>query len=61
VQLNIGHLDENGVFTGDYSTVALAGSVRLGGDADSAIDHTWKKMSAESGQVYGIPDVRRHE
>lgn len=28
VQLNVGHLDANGVYTGQYTTVALAGYVR---------------------------------
>ena len=28
MQINIGHLNENGVFDGNYSTFALAGRVR---------------------------------
>lgn len=28
VQINIGHLDANGVYTGAFTTLALAGSVR---------------------------------
>ena len=28
VQLNVGHLDENGVYTGSYTTFAFAGNVR---------------------------------
>jgi len=28
VQLNVGHLGEDGVFNGDFSTIALAGNVR---------------------------------
>jgi small subunit ribosomal protein S21e len=28
VQLNVGHLDANGVYNGTYTTVALAGYVR---------------------------------
>ena len=28
MQLNVGHLDENGVYTGSYTTFAFAGSVR---------------------------------
>ena len=28
VQINVGHLNENGVFDGNYSTFALAGRVR---------------------------------
>ncbi|XP_048321980.1 small ribosomal subunit protein eS21y isoform X1 [Ziziphus jujuba] len=28
VQINVGHLDENGVYTGQFSTFALCGFVR---------------------------------
>jgi Ribosomal protein S21e len=28
VQLNIGHLDENGIYTGQFTTFALSGSIR---------------------------------
>jgi small subunit ribosomal protein S21e len=28
VQLNVGHLDDNGVFNGQFSTFAIVGSVR---------------------------------
>lgn len=28
MQLNIGHLDENGVYNGSFSTLALHGQVR---------------------------------
>ena len=28
MQLNVGHLDENGVYTGSYTTFAFAGNVR---------------------------------
>merc|ERR1711991_1234514 len=54
VQLNIGHLDEAGVYTGEFSTIALAGKVRVQGMADSAVDHLWRKMSAQAGQSYGL-------
>jgi len=50
IQLNIGHLDENGVYTGDFSTVALAGGVRLTGNGDSAVDQLWRRLGAEAGQ-----------
>ncbi|CAI9090017.1 OLC1v1024698C1 [Oldenlandia corymbosa var. corymbosa] len=43
VQLNIGHLDEHGVYTGNFSTFALCGFVRAQGDADSALDRLWQK------------------
>ncbi|KAG6528170.1 hypothetical protein ZIOFF_010320 [Zingiber officinale] len=28
VQINIGHLDDNGVYTGQYTTFALSGFIR---------------------------------
>ncbi|KAA8545174.1 hypothetical protein F0562_019937 [Nyssa sinensis] len=43
VQLNIGHLDEAGRYTGQFSTFALSGFVRAQGDADSALDRLWQK------------------
>ncbi|KAH7513356.1 hypothetical protein FEM48_Zijuj12G0191400 [Ziziphus jujuba var. spinosa] len=52
VQLNVGHLDENGVYTGQFSTFALCGFVRAQGDADSALDRLWQKKKAEEGSGY---------
>ncbi|KAG6736642.1 hypothetical protein POTOM_060486 [Populus tomentosa] len=43
VQINGGHLDEYGVYTGHFSTFALCGFVRAQGDADSALDRLWQK------------------
>lgn len=54
VQVNIGHLDEAGVYTGEFTTIALAGGVRVQGNADSAIDHMWRKMSAEVNIWFSI-------
>ncbi|KAM6586448.1 hypothetical protein CsatA_009053 [Cannabis sativa] len=50
VQVNIGHLDENGVYTGQFTTYALCGFVRAQGDADSAIDRLWQKNKSEVKQ-----------
>ncbi|CAM6097400.1 unnamed protein product [Calypogeia fissa] len=50
VQLNIGHLDENGIYTGAFTTFAFCGKVRAQGDADSALDRLWAKKRAEVGQ-----------
>lgn len=50
VQLNIGHTDENGIYTGQFTTFALSGFVRAQGDADSAIDRLWQKKKLELGQ-----------
>ena len=48
VQVNIGHLNEEGIYTGNFSTFALTGKVRIQGESDSAIDSLWKKKVAES-------------
>ncbi|KAG0618007.1 hypothetical protein M758_4G032300 [Ceratodon purpureus] len=50
VQLNVGHVDENGVYTGQFTTFALCGFVRAQGDADSALDRLWAKKKAELSQ-----------
>lgn len=47
MQINLGHLDESGVYTGQFTTFALAGKVRSDGQADSAVDIMWRKKAAE--------------
>ncbi|KAL0227869.1 hypothetical protein RCL1_004012 [Eukaryota sp. TZLM3-RCL] len=34
VQINVAKLNESGVYTGEYQTVALSGFVRLKGESD---------------------------
>ncbi|CEG00380.1 Ribosomal protein S21e [Ostreococcus tauri] len=51
VQLNVGHLDANGVYSGQYTTLALAGYVRSKGESDSAIDLLWQKKKAAINQA----------
>ncbi|KAK8620225.1 hypothetical protein V6N13_066706 [Hibiscus sabdariffa] len=48
VQINVGHLDELGRYTGTFTTFALCGFVRAQGDADSALDRLWQKKKAEA-------------
>ncbi|XP_078160654.1 small ribosomal subunit protein eS21 [Carex rostrata] len=50
VQINVGHVDENGIYTGQFTTFALSGSIRSQGDADSALDRLWQKKKTEIGQ-----------
>merc|ERR1712157_579411 len=50
VQINIGHLDEQGLFTGKTTTFAIGGAVRHRGESDSGLDHLWQKKKAELGQ-----------
>ena len=50
IQINIGHLDDKGVFTGKTTTFAIGGAVRHRGESDSGLDHLWQKKKAETGQ-----------
>jgi small subunit ribosomal protein S21e len=50
VQLNIGHLDSNGIYTGSYTPVALSGYVRAQGESDSALN----RIAAEAGLIKNI-------
>ncbi|ESQ45096.1 hypothetical protein EUTSA_v10011086mg [Eutrema salsugineum] len=50
VQLNIGHLGPDGVYTGQFTTFALCGFVRAQGDADSGVDRLWQKKKVETKQ-----------
>ncbi|KMT13948.1 hypothetical protein BVRB_4g077850 [Beta vulgaris subsp. vulgaris] len=50
VQINIGHLDDRGVYNGAATTFALSGFVRAQGDADSAVDRLWQKQRTQCGQ-----------
>ncbi|CAL4935353.1 unnamed protein product [Urochloa decumbens] len=50
VQINIGHVDENGLYDGHFTTFALSGFVRAQGDADSSLDRLWQKRKAEIKQ-----------
>ncbi|KAH7867080.1 hypothetical protein Vadar_028639 [Vaccinium darrowii] len=50
VQLNVGHLDEAGRYTGQFSTLALCGYIRAQGDADSALDRLWQKKKVQVRQ-----------
>mmetsp|Transcript_656 Transcript_656/g.2047 ORF Transcript_656/g.2047 Transcript_656/m.2047 type:complete len:83 (-) Transcript_656:108-356(-) len=51
VQLNVGHLDANGVYNGSYTTMALSGYVRMKGESDSALDLLWQKKKATINQA----------
>ncbi|XP_051213745.1 small ribosomal subunit protein eS21 [Lolium perenne] len=50
VQINIGHVDENGLYDGRFTTFALSGFVRAQGDADGSLDRLWQKRKAEIKQ-----------
>lgn len=45
VQINIGHLDANGVYSGEQTTLAIAGFVRGKGESDFHIN----RLATEAG------------
>ena len=47
VQINVGHLNSEGIYTGSTTTLALAGNVRAWGAADTAVDLLWKVRRGE--------------
>mmetsp|Transcript_741 Transcript_741/g.891 ORF Transcript_741/g.891 Transcript_741/m.891 type:complete len:83 (-) Transcript_741:110-358(-) len=51
IQINIGHLNEQGQYTRQYTTFALCGFVRAMGDADSSLDLLWQKKKLALGQI----------
>ena len=52
VQINIGHVNADGVYTGEYTTMALCGFIRGMGEADGAFDRLWtKSYEASKGSI----------
>ena len=47
VQINIAHVNPDGVYMGDYTTMALCGFVRKMGEADGFLDRLWTKCYEE--------------
>jgi len=47
VQINVGHVDANGVFTGEYTTFAFCGMVRTMGESDNAFN----RLAAEKNLI----------
>mmetsp|Transcript_65916 Transcript_65916/g.91648 ORF Transcript_65916/g.91648 Transcript_65916/m.91648 type:complete len:83 (+) Transcript_65916:70-318(+) len=45
VQLNVGQVDENGMYTGEFETFALAGFIRARGESDACLN----RLLAEKG------------
>merc|ERR1711908_256471 len=45
VQLNVGHVDQYSIYTGDYTVVCLSGAVRRQGEADVGIN----RLAVEAG------------
>mmetsp|Transcript_12157 Transcript_12157/g.22155 ORF Transcript_12157/g.22155 Transcript_12157/m.22155 type:complete len:105 (+) Transcript_12157:49-363(+) len=45
VQINIGHVDQNGTYTNEYTTFALSGYIRFKARGDEALN----RLAAEAG------------
>merc|ERR1712167_101884 len=45
VQLNIGHVDQYGIYTGDYSVYCLSGAIRRQGEGDNGLN----RLSVDAG------------
>ncbi len=48
VQINVGHVNADGIYTGEFTTVALCGFVRSQGDADAAFDRLFQRRLDEA-------------
>ncbi|KAI8474433.1 MAG: ribosomal protein S21 component of cytosolic 80S ribosome and 40S small subunit [Monoraphidium minutum] len=48
VQINIGNVDANGLFSNTFTTYAFSGAVRQRGESDSALDVLWRKKQADA-------------
>jgi small subunit ribosomal protein S21e len=48
VQINVGHLDADGVYNNAFTTYAFSGAVRQRGESDSALDLLWKRKQADA-------------
>ena len=48
IQLNIGHTNADGVYTGEFTTMALCGFIRSMGEGDGALDRLWTKVYEDS-------------
>ena len=47
VQVNIAHVNPDGVYMGDYTTMAICGFVRKMGESDGFLDRLWTKCYEE--------------
>lgn len=48
IQVNIGHVNADGVYTGEFTTMALCGFIRSMGEGDGCLDRLWTKEYDES-------------
>merc|ERR1712093_514440 len=45
VQLNVGQVDQHGIYTGDYQVYCLSGAIRRQGEADNGLN----RLAVEAG------------
>jgi len=57
VQLNLAHLDENGVYTGESTAVAFSGFIRNMGESDLALN----RIAANHGLMKDISSFQQAE
>jgi hypothetical protein len=55
-QLNLAHVDANGVFTGAYTTYAIEGSMRKMGESDAAL----VRLAAKDNLIKDIHAFAHH-
>merc|ERR1712185_697638 len=48
IQVNIGHVNPDGVYTGEFTTMALCGFIRGMGEGDGSLDRLWTKCYEEA-------------
>ncbi|CAE7900417.1 RPS21, partial [Symbiodinium microadriaticum] len=54
VQLNVGQVDENGMYTGEFETFALAGFIRARGESDACCNEATSASEAPQAHLpYG--------
>jgi len=53
VQVNIGHVNADGVYTGEWTTMALCGFIRGMGEGDGCLDRLWTK-SYDDAKASGV-------
>lgn len=57
VQINVGDVDENGRFTGSFTTYALSGFVRAQSEADDSLNRLATKDGCMSIRMRTLPPL----
>merc|ERR1712147_580401 len=51
VQLNVGHVSQNGVYTGDYTVYCFSGKIRRQGESDTGLNRLAVNAGFMNGRV----------